>query len=92
MQQFLSLFAFEWSVCWVTFTAPIQASFCIVFCDFQCFQVKIMGENCTNLGLQCGPLDCAPVSGEGYKAFLDRMISDIKVRATARAHASKLAP
>ncbi|CAK9069888.1 unnamed protein product [Durusdinium trenchii] len=55
-------------------------------CDYYCTsQVKIMGENCTNLGLQCGPLDCAPVSGEGYKAFLDRMISDIKVRATARA-------
>eukprot|EP00913_Durusdinium_trenchii_P014827 g13904.t1 len=48
-------------------------------CDYYCTsQVKIMGENCTNLGLQCGPLDCAPVSGEGYKAFLDRMISDIK--------------
>jgi len=48
-------------------------------CDYSCTsEVKIMGENCTNLGLQCGPLDCAPVSGEGYKAFLDRMIVDIK--------------
>ncbi len=25
-----------------------------------------------------GPLDCAPVSGEGYKAFLDRMIVDAR--------------
>lgn len=28
--------------------------------------------------LRGGPLDCTPVSGEGYKAFLDRMISDTR--------------
>lgn len=50
-------------------------------CDYSCTsEVKIMGENCTNLGLECGPLDCTPVSGEGYKAFLDRMISEIKTQ------------
>ena len=25
-----------------------------------------MGENCTNLGLDCGPLDCAPVSSVAF--------------------------
>lgn len=53
-------------------------------CDYSCTsEVKIMGENCTNLGLQCGPLDCAPVSGEGYKASLDRMISDARSTCSA---------
>ncbi|CAJ1342384.1 unnamed protein product [Effrenium voratum] len=47
-------------------------------CDYYCTsQVKVMGENCTSLGEECGPLDCAPVSGEGYKAFLDRMIATL---------------
>ncbi|CAJ1437916.1 unnamed protein product [Effrenium voratum] len=50
-------------------------------CDYYCTsQVKVMGENCTSLGEECGPLDCAPVSGEGYKAFLDRMIAELKAQ------------
>eukprot|EP00435_Cladocopium_sp_Y103_P039660 s1791_g10.t1 len=32
---------------------------------------------------QRGPLDCAPVSGEGYKASLDRMISDARSTCSA---------
>ncbi|CAE7255297.1 Trpa1 [Symbiodinium pilosum] len=48
-------------------------------CDYHCTsEVKVVGEDCTFLGDQCGPLDCAPVSGEGYKSFLERMIKDIK--------------
>ncbi|CAE7233884.1 unnamed protein product, partial [Symbiodinium natans] len=48
-------------------------------CDYHCTsEVKVVGEDCTFLGDQCGPLDCAPVTGEGYKSFLERMIKDIK--------------
>jgi len=48
-------------------------------CDYHCTsEVKVVGEDCTFLGDQCGPLDCAPVSGETYKSFLERMIKDIK--------------
>eukprot|EP00439_Symbiodinium_sp_Y106_P018679 s7452_g2.t1 len=46
-------------------------------CDYHCTsEVKVVGEDCTFLGDQCGPLDCAPVTGEGYKSFLERMIKD----------------
>eukprot|EP00440_Ansanella_granifera_P040372 gb/GFBE01043789.1/.p1 GENE.gb/GFBE01043789.1/~~gb/GFBE01043789.1/.p1 ORF type:complete len:677 (+),score=179.48 gb/GFBE01043789.1/:1-2031(+) len=50
-------------------------------CDYFCLEeAKKIGENCTDISDDCALLDCSPLSSEGYRPYLERMIAEISAQ------------
>ncbi|CAK9062279.1 unnamed protein product, partial [Durusdinium trenchii] len=48
-------------------------------CDYYCLQeTQTVDQNCVALDEECNQIDCAPVTREGYRAFLERMVNTLE--------------
>lgn len=48
-------------------------------CDYFCLQeTQTVDQNCVALDEECNRIDCAPAAREGYRAFLERMVTNLE--------------